>query len=93
LQGVVAPAYEIRCGHTLADERHAVLRDGHGQAIGWQAGSVLGVYAHGLFEAPAFVRALFDATVPTLETAFETLADLVDEHLGEALLQRLMRGA
>jgi adenosylcobyric acid synthase len=92
LQGVVAPAYEIRCGHTLADENHAVLRDGYGQAIGWQAGSVLGVYAHGLFEAPAFIQALFDVAVPTLETAFETLADLVDEHLDAALLRRLLHG-
>jgi adenosylcobyric acid synthase len=92
LQGVVAPAYEIRCGHTLADDRHAVLRDEAGVAIGWQAGPVLGVYAHGLFESPAFIQALFGVAVPTLETAFETLADLVDEHLDAALLQRLLRG-
>ncbi len=93
LQDVVAPAYEIRCGHTRADERHAVLRDEEGQAIGWQAGPVLGVYAHGLFESPAFIRALFGVAVPTLDSAFETLADLVDEHLEPMLLRRLLHGA
>jgi adenosylcobyric acid synthase len=92
LQGVVAPAYEIRCGHTLADERHAVLRDEDGLAIGWQAGPVLGVYAHGLFESPAAIQALFGVAVPTLDAAFETLADLVDEHLEPMLLQRLLQG-
>jgi len=93
LGGVVAQAYEIRCGHTRAHEgAQAVLHDDTGQAIGWQAGSVLGVYAHGLFESPAVVHALFGAAVPTLDTAFEMLADLVDEHLQPALLARLLEG-
>ena len=88
--GVCAAAYEIRCGHTVADPAGAVLQDDTGQAIGWQQGNVLGVYAHGLFESPALMQALFGATVPTLETAFETLADLVEEHLDAALLTRLL---
>jgi adenosylcobyric acid synthase len=92
LQGVEAAAYEIRCGHTLADGPHAVLHDAAGSPIGWQAGSVLGVYAHGIFESPEVIRALFGAEVPTLDTAFEGLADLVDTHLEPALLQRLLQG-
>ena len=97
LRGVAAPGYQIRCGHTEADPGSAVLHDEIGQAIGWQAGSVLGVYAHGLLESPAVLKALFGALVPTLvptpvptlEDTFELLADLVDEHLDAALLRRL----
>jgi adenosylcobyric acid synthase len=92
LRDVAAPGYEIRCGHTAADAASAVLQDAAGQAIGWQAGPVLGLYAHGLFEAPAVLRALFGATVPTLDDSFEGLADLIDEHLDGALLQRLLQG-
>ncbi len=103
LAGVSAAGYEIRCGHTAlvvvpgagvaaADGCTAVLHDARGAAIGWQQGRVLGVYAHGLFEAPAVLQALFGATVPTLETAYDTLADLVEEHLDAALLQRCLTG-
>ena len=88
--GVSASAYEIRCGQTVADEACAVLHDHSGQAIGWQQGHVLGVYAHGLFESPAVMQALFGAHVPTLEQAFDTLADLVQEHLDAPLLARLL---
>ena len=90
LAGVAAAGYEIRCGHTAADAAAAVLHDRQGQAIGWQAGPVLGVYAHGLFEAPAVLRALFGAEVPTLDDAFEGLADLVEEHLDAGLLRRCL---
>jgi adenosylcobyric acid synthase len=92
LAGVVATGYQIRCGQTTAGAGTAVLHDDTGAAIGWQQGRVLGVYAHGLFESPAVIRALFGDTVPTLETAFDTLADLVDEHLDAALLQRWFFG-
>ena len=90
LAGVQAPGYEIRCGQTQAPAERAVLHDAQGQAIGWQQGSVLGVYAHGLFEQAAVLRALFGAAVPTLDAACETLADMVEEHLDAALLQRLL---
>jgi adenosylcobyric acid synthase len=93
LAGVRAQGYEIRCGQTLVDvagSTHPVLLDAAGQAIGWQHGSVLGVYAHGLFESPAVLRALFGALVPTLDQAFETLADAVEQHLDARLLNRLL---
>jgi adenosylcobyric acid synthase len=89
LRSVAADAYQIRCGQTLADAGSAVLFDAAGKAIGWQSGPVLGVYAHGLFESPAVLQALFGASVPTLEDSFELLADMAQEHLEPALLQRL----
>ena len=94
LTGLSALGYEIRCGKTVADPSctRAVLHDDAGQAIGWQQGSVLGLYAHGLFESPVVLKALFGAAVPTLEDAFETLADMVQEHFDEPLLTRLIEG-
>jgi adenosylcobyric acid synthase len=88
LAGLSLPAYEIRCGQTLADGGQAVLHDDAGAPIGWQHRNVLGLCAHGLFESPAVLRSLFGASVPTLETAFDTLADMVEEHLDAALLRR-----
>jgi len=66
------------------------LRDVHGDALGWQHGNVLGVYAHGLFESSALLRAMWGATAPALEDSFDLLADLVDEHLDKDLLDRLL---
>jgi adenosylcobyric acid synthase len=90
LAGVQAQGYEIRCGRTQAAGALAVLHDAQGQPIGWQQGPVLGVYAHGLFEQSAVLRALFGAEVPTLNQACDTVADLVEEHLDAALLRRLL---
>ena len=60
------------------------------EAIGWQHGNVLGVYAHGLFESPALVRAMWGAAAPSLAQSFDLLADLIDEHLDRGLLDRLL---
>ncbi len=85
LSGLVVPAYEIRNGITAPSRRtpamSEVLRDERGRAIGWQSGAVLGVYAHGLFETAAVIRALFGASVPTLEASLDALADLIERHL------------
>ena len=92
--GLVAEGYEIHCGvsvpHPAMPAPAVALRDGAGTAIGWQRDNVLGVYAHGLFESPALLRAMWDETAPTLEDSFEKLADLVDEHLDRTLLDRLL---
>jgi adenosylcobyric acid synthase len=48
------------------------------------------VYAHGLFESAPVMRALFGSAVPLLDDAFETLADMLDEHLDPGVLQRLL---
>lgn len=90
LAGVAAEGYEIRCGQTHAHGARPVLFDAEGQAIGWQQGAVLGVYAHGLFEQPALLRALFGAAVPTLETAFDRLADAVETHFDAAWLDQAL---
>jgi adenosylcobyric acid synthase len=94
--GLEATGYEIHCGTTVPHPAmappHVALRDDAGEAIGWQAGNVLGVYAHGLFESPVLLRALWGRAAPALEDAFERLADIVERHLDAALLDRLLRG-
>ncbi|MFL6698137.1 MAG: cobyric acid synthase [Vitreoscilla sp.] len=93
-RGVEATGYEIHCGVTVPHPdlpaAHVALRDDRGEPIGWQHGSVLGVYAHGLFESPALLRAMWGATAPALDDSFDLLADLVDEHLDSGLLDRLL---
>jgi adenosylcobyric acid synthase len=92
--GVEADGYEIHCGVTVQHPdlpaADVALRDARGEAIGWQRGNVLGVYAHGLFESPALLRAMWGAAAPALEDSFDLLADLVDEHLAPALMDRLL---
>ena len=70
-----------------------VLYDADGAPVGWQAGTVLGVATHGLFESAAVLRALFGSSVPSRDDAFDTLAGMVDEHLDAALLRRLLTAA
>ncbi|MBL8347018.1 MAG: cobyric acid synthase [Rubrivivax sp.] len=96
LSGIEAEAYEIRTGVTKAEADapagdegpcRAALSDGQGSTIGWQCGPVLGVYAHGLFESSAVLRALFGADVRTLEASLDSLADLVQQHFEPGVLQ------
>lgn len=91
LSGLALPAYEIRNGHTQAIDATArpVLFDAEGQPIGWQAGSVLGLAAHGLFEDGGVLRALFGRTARTLDDTFDGLADLIEDHLGATTLRAL----
>ena len=94
LHGMAAAGYEIRHGHTRALAQDggcaAVLHEADSAPIGWQAGSVLGITMHGLFESSAALHALFGAHVPSLDSSFDMLADIVDEHLDAALLRRLL---
>jgi adenosylcobyric acid synthase len=96
LAGVGFEGYEIHhgltdwVGDTPAHAAAVALRNAEGQAIGWQQGSVLGVYAHGLFESTAVLNALFGAAVPALETVFDGLADFVDRHFEAGVLQSLL---
>jgi adenosylcobyric acid synthase len=92
------PAYEIRTGITEPCEAQrgdapvtTALRDDHGTVIGWQRGSVLGVYAHGLFESAAVMRALFGAEVATLDASLDRLADLVARCFEPGVLDRCLR--
>ena len=92
-----AMGYEIHCGVTLPHPdlppASVALHDDHGEAIGWQRGNVLGVYAHGLFESPALLRAMWGTSAPALADTFDRLADIVDEHLDRGLLDRLLSPA
>ncbi len=75
-----------------ASPAQPVLFDAEGAAIGWQRGQVLGVAAHGLFEAPAVLRALFGADVATLDQRFDRVAAWVEQHLDPAPLARWLGG-
>lgn len=93
LSGLSLPAYEIRCGATTPVETGPTpaLYDAHGAPIGWQAGPVLGIAAHGMFENAEVLRALFGTGVRTLDETFDGLAELVEDHLGAATLRALMQ--
>jgi adenosylcobyric acid synthase len=96
LSGVALSGYEIHHGQTAPHpamvaagaQARPVLTD----ALGWQneAGNVLGLYLHGLFEDPAVLRALFGAAVRTLDSVFEGLADHIDSCFEAGVLRRLI---
>ncbi|HYW55429.1 MAG TPA: cobyric acid synthase [Polaromonas sp.] len=97
LSGVAVQGYEIHHGQTAphsamaaaGDVARAVMSDG----LAWQnnAGNVLGVYMHGLFEDPAVLHALFGAATPTLEPVFDGLADYISQHFAPGVLDGLIR--
>ena len=97
LSEVTVQGYEIHHGQTAehpamaaaGQHAHAVMQDG----LAWQndAGNVLGIYLHGLFEDAVALRALFGATVPTLDAVFDGLADFVDQHFEPGVLKALIR--
>jgi adenosylcobyric acid synthase len=96
LSGVQAEGYEIRHGRTeptAGAELAPVLFNAEGEAIGWQRGPVLGIYAHGLFESPAVMRALFGAAARPLDTVLDGLADFIDIHFEQGTLARLLEPA
>jgi adenosylcobyric acid synthase len=78
LSGLDVEGYEIRHGTTVALDGGAVL----GEDLGFASGHVLGVYLHGLFEQPRFVRALLGAApARSLDEELDRLADAVEPHL------------
>jgi adenosylcobyric acid synthase len=93
LSGCDFEGYEIRHGATdtrdvgAAEMPRPVLPD----RLGWQQGSMLALYAHGLFENAAVLKRLFGATVPTLEDTFDALAEFVEAHLGATALAGLLK--
>ncbi|MDY0747902.1 cobyric acid synthase [Paucibacter sp. R3-3] len=95
LDGVAAEGYEIRQGRTAQHPAMApatvAMTTQAGEAIGWQQGPVLGVYAHGLFEQPAVMRALFGQGLRSLDEVFDGLADFIDPHFAPGALLDLIR--
>jgi adenosylcobyric acid synthase len=91
LSGLSFNGYEIRHGRTESREgTPAVLRNDQGAPIGWQQGSVLGIYAHGLFESADMMRALFGAEVRGLDAVFDGLADFIEQHFERDSLMNLL---
>jgi len=96
LSGTEVKGYEIHHGQTAphsavaaaGDVAHAVMPEG----LAWQnqAGNVLGLYLHGMFEDPRVLQALFGAAVPTLDSVFDGLADYIAEHFAPGVLQGLI---
>ena len=92
LAGVPVAGYEIHSGHTAQHPAMAAKGDVAHELIphiAWQnaAGNVLGVYLHGLFEDAEVLQALFGAQAPTLDAAFERLADEIERAFAPGVLQ------
>jgi len=99
LSGVAFDGYEIHHGrsvqHPAMPAASVALRNAEGEAIGWQHGNVLGLYAHGLFESPEVMRTLFGGTTPvrTLDAVFDGLADFIDGRFAPGVLMGLLDAA
>ena len=99
LSGVALSGYEIHHGQTALHPAMVaagvtatqVLPDG----LAWinQAGNVLGLYIHGLFEDEGVLRALFGQGVRSLDSVFDGLAANLQAALGDEVLQRLLQQA
>jgi adenosylcobyric acid synthase len=78
------PGYEIHHGatHPVGD-----VDVSDGRCV-FATRNVLGVYLHGLFEDPEVLLAFSGSGATDLETTFERLADIVDEHMDGAWLRQ-----
>jgi len=77
------PGYEIRHGVTEAPPDIQIVP--HGRAFG--RGTVLGIYAHGVFEDAGALAAFAGAVPPTVDATCEQLADAVERHLDTTWLR------
>ena len=91
LSGVGVAGYEIHHGQTAQHPAMAPARVAMPHQLAWQneAGNVLGVYLHGLFEDAGVLQALFGAAAPTLDGVFDGLADFIEAHFEPGVLDAL----
>ncbi|MCS7101717.1 MAG: cobyric acid synthase [Burkholderiaceae bacterium] len=89
--GISFSGYEIRCGRTRALAPATVaLRAADGEPVGWLAGSVLGIAAHGALEDAALTLSLLGVAVRP--PAFDAMADALEAALPAALREELFGG-
>lgn len=100
LSGVNVQGYEIHHGQTVQHPAMAAAGKVAREimpGLAWQndAGNVLGLYLHGLFEDAAVLQALFGragaAQAPTLDAVFERMADFIAAHFAPGVLDALIR--
>jgi adenosylcobyric acid synthase len=94
LSNVDTEGYEIHHGRTSPGSSSSAAVAAYGDAhepIGWQAGPVIGWYAHGLFEKPSVMQALFGRVAPSLDGVFDALADFIDLHFEPGVLLDLLQ--
>lgn len=80
--------YEIHVGETRQSPEEPAIELIPGLAWIDGRGTVLGLYAHGIFESEHIIRALFDEAHSPLERSFEALAQAVASTEIPSLLQQ-----
>jgi adenosylcobyric acid synthase len=91
--------YEIHMGRTepraeaASFLRAALVGADDATTLGWQHGSILGVYCHGLLENPAVLAALTGSVGAAPGAAFDTVADVVERSFTPGFLSSLVAEA
>jgi adenosylcobyric acid synthase len=106
LSNVSVEGYEIHHGQTIERLDAAVQSDElqkdalHHEvalavlpSLAWQnrEGNVIGCYLHGLFEDSAVLQSLFGVNVPTLDDVFDGLANFLQTHVEQDVLNDLIK--
>ena len=96
LSDLQVAGYEMHLGRTAPAEeappgflRPALRAADSGEILGWQGGSVLAVYLHGLFEDPRILRTVLGSTPARAPLDFDRLADLVESSFRPGVLAGL----